>query len=112
MENFISWKEHPVPDDIRGIFIKYEDGFLDCDRYDRETKNRKYRDSAVIGWKFMERKDPNEKNIQCHRERTNPEEQFEETFDDYLKDPGRYFHRMEDNLIKELLCDVPNSENK
>jgi hypothetical protein len=26
---------------------------------------------------------------------------FEETFDDYLNDPGKYLCRMEENLIKE-----------
>lgn len=41
-------------------------------------------------------------------ERLNPEDNF----DDYLKDPGKYLRRMEDNLIKEIVCDSPNPENK
>lgn len=57
--NWISWVEHPVPNDIRGILIKYDDGVY-SDRYDHETGKRKYREGhAIIGWKFMERSDPN-----------------------------------------------------
>ncbi len=38
--------------------------------------------------------------------------EFEETFDDYLKNPGKYLRRMEDNLLKEILYDSPNTANK
>ncbi len=65
IEDFISWKNHPVPEDIRGFFIKYEDGFVDCDRYDFYTKKRKYRNSQIIGWKFIERRNDEEKSILC-----------------------------------------------
>ena len=41
-------------------------------------------------------------------DRLNPEE----SFDDYLKDPGKYFRKMEDNLINEILCDSQNCDNK
>ena len=60
---WIDWEKFPVPEDIKGFFIKYEDGFIDCDRYDYKTKERKFRNSKVIGWKFMERTD--EKSILC-----------------------------------------------
>lgn len=36
----------------------------------------------------------------------------EDNFDDYLKDPGKYFRRMEDNLLKEIICDSPTPDNK
>ena len=62
--NWIDWNEFPVPEDIRGILIKYEDGVF-SDRYNHVTKKRKYRDSKIIGWRFMERSDPNAKTIQC-----------------------------------------------
>jgi hypothetical protein len=64
-EDWINWNKFPVPEDIKGIFIKYEDGFTEADRYDYETKKRKYRDSKIMGWKFMERRDPNKKFVQC-----------------------------------------------
>lgn len=68
MNEWVDWENHPVHDDIKGIFIKYEDGFIDCDRYYYKTKERKYRNSKPIGWKFMERKDPSSKTIQCQKE--------------------------------------------
>lgn len=55
MTEWIDWENHPVPEDIRGFFIKYESGFIDCDRYDHETKKRKYRDEKIVSWEFMER---------------------------------------------------------
>ena len=62
---WIDWKLHPVPEDVRGILIKYEDGVF-ADRYDYETKKRKYREGKeIIGWRFMERGDPNDKSILC-----------------------------------------------
>ncbi len=64
--DWIDWKIHPVPDDVKGIFIKYSDGIF-ADRYDHVSKKRKYRDSEIIGWKFMERRDPNAKSIQCEK---------------------------------------------
>jgi len=65
MSEWIDWNEHPVPDDVKGFFIKYEDGFIDCDRYCYETKERKYRNSKPIGWKFMERRSKDAKSVQC-----------------------------------------------
>ena len=65
-KEWIDWNKHTPPEDIRGIFIKYEDGFIGSDRYDYETKKRKYRDSKILGWRFMERGDPNIKTIQCN----------------------------------------------
>ncbi len=65
MEEWINWEDHPVPEDIRGILIKYEDGIF-SDRYD-ETGKRKYREEKkILGWKFMERHDPSKKSIQCY----------------------------------------------
>ena len=65
MSEWISWLDHPVPDDVHGILIKYNDGVFP-DRYEFETKKRKYREGkAISGWKFMERRDPNLKSIQC-----------------------------------------------
>lgn len=66
MQEFIDWEKFPVPEDVKGIFIKYEDGYIGCDRYDHETKKRKYRDSKIVGWKFMER--TSQKSIQCKTE--------------------------------------------
>ena len=54
MSEWIPWAEHPVPEDVRGLLIKYDDGVF-SDRYDYETKKRVYRNSPIIGWKFMER---------------------------------------------------------
>ena len=56
MSEWISWDEHPVPEDVRGIFIKYEDGVY-ADSYDYETKQRRYRNSKILGWKFIERRE-------------------------------------------------------
>lgn len=64
MTEWIDWEMHPVPEDIKGIFIKYEDGIF-SDKYDYETKKRKYRDKKILGWRFMKRPDPEEKTIQC-----------------------------------------------
>lgn len=65
MSEWISWVDHPVPEDIRGILIKYDDGVF-SDRYDYETKKRKYRErKMILGWKFMERSDPNKKSVQA-----------------------------------------------
>lgn len=65
---WISWQEHPVPDDVRGILIKYDDGVFP-DRYDEATKKRKYRvGKDILGWRWMERSDPNKKSIQCASE--------------------------------------------
>lgn len=87
MNEWIEWDKFPVPEDVRGIFIKYEDGIY-SDRYDFHTKKRKYRNSKIIGWKFIERKDPNERTIQCNQpERLNPEDAYS-------------------------VCDSLNSENK
>jgi hypothetical protein len=61
---WISWNEHPVPNDVKGILIKYEDGVFG-DRYDLETGERKYRDSKIVGWKFMVRRDLTKKTLQC-----------------------------------------------
>ena len=64
MSEWISWVDHPPPDDIKGILIKYTDGVY-SDRYDFETKKRIYREGeAVVGWKFMERSDPTKKTHQ------------------------------------------------
>ena len=65
-KGWIDWERFTPPDDVKGIFIIYEDNFIDCDRYDCETKKRKYRDSKILGWKFMKRSDPNAKTIQCN----------------------------------------------
>ncbi|MGH2566644.1 MAG: hypothetical protein ACRDE5_19140, partial [Ginsengibacter sp.] len=63
----ISWLVHPVPEDVKGILIKYDDGIF-SDRYDFETKKRKYREGHIIlGWKFMERSDKNKKSILCNQ---------------------------------------------
>jgi hypothetical protein len=64
MDDWIDWNKHTPPDDIRGIFILYEDGIY-VDRYDYETKKRKFRDSKIVGWRFMERGTINAKSIQC-----------------------------------------------
>lgn len=70
---WISFFDHPVPEDVKGILIKYDDGVF-SDRYDPKTKKRKYREGKMIlGWKFIERRDPNEKSVQCHAERLNEE---------------------------------------
>ncbi len=45
-------------------------------------------------------------------EETEPEEDFKETLGDYMKDPGKYLRRMEDNLYKEILIDGPTTEKK
>ena len=63
MNEWIDWDTHPVPNDVRGILIKYEIGVF-SDRYDSENK-RVYKDSKIIGWKFLPRTDPNEKTILC-----------------------------------------------
>ena len=65
---WICWMHHPVPDDVKGILIKYSDGIYP-DRYDSETGKRKYRHGqSNEGWKFMERSDPNDKSIQARSE--------------------------------------------
>lgn len=62
---WISWFDHPVPEDVRGILIKYDDGIF-SDLYDHTTKKRKYREGRMIlGWKFMDRCDPNTKSVLC-----------------------------------------------
>jgi len=72
MEEWISWEKFPVPEDVKGILIKYEDGIF-SDRYDFKTKRREYRDSKILGWKWMERSDPNKKSVLCNQpERLNP----------------------------------------
>jgi len=63
---WIDWNEFPVPEDVRGLLFLYEDGSVYPDRYSPETKKRKYRDCKIVGWKFMERRNPNEKSIQCN----------------------------------------------
>lgn len=65
MEKWISWEDHPVPEDVRGFFIKYEDGAIWSDRYDHETKKRVFKEKhgKVIGWRWMERSDPNKKTF-------------------------------------------------
>lgn len=45
-------------------------------------------------------------------DRLSPEGHFEETFDDYLKNPGKYFRRKEDDLINEMLSDSQDQANK
>ena len=65
MDDWIDWDKHTPPDDIRGFFIKYEDGFISSDTYDYKTCKRKFRDSKIVGWRFIERRDPNVKSIQC-----------------------------------------------
>lgn len=64
MNDWIDWNKFPVPEDIRGIFIKYEEGIY-SDKYDYETKKRKYLSSKILGWKFIPRRDPNEKSVRC-----------------------------------------------
>lgn len=66
-DEWISWDKFPVPEDVKGIFIKYEDGVY-SDRYCHISKKRKYRDSRIISWKFMERTDHNQKSIKAIQE--------------------------------------------
>jgi hypothetical protein len=61
---WIDWEKFPVPESVFGILIKYEDGIF-SDRYDHKTGKRKYRPSKILGWRFMERSDPNKKSVQC-----------------------------------------------
>lgn len=63
MNEWIDWEKYPPSKKTKGFFIKYESGFIDCDRYDHETKKRKYRDEKIVSWKFMERS--NKKSIQA-----------------------------------------------
>jgi hypothetical protein len=60
---WIDWEKHSPPEDVKGFFIKYEDGFIGCDQYHHDTKCRKYRDSKPIAWKFMERRSKDEKSV-------------------------------------------------
>lgn len=62
MTDWIDWKTHPVPEDVRGIFIKYENGIY-SDRYDHTTGKRKYKSYKILGWKFIDRSDPNKKSV-------------------------------------------------
>lgn len=73
---WIPWDIFPVPEDVRGILIKYEEGIF-SDRYDYKTGKRKYRDSKIIGWRFMERLDPREKTVHAIMKQE-------------LKDPNKY----------------------
>ena len=63
MSDWIDWDKHPVPDDVKGVFIKYEDGFVETDRYFCETKERKYRDSKVVAWRFIDRRGKDENSV-------------------------------------------------
>lgn len=63
---WISWKDHPVPNDVKGIIIKYYHGVF-SDRYDINTGKRKY-NGIPMAWKFMDRKDPDSKSIQCSQD--------------------------------------------
>ena len=64
MSGWISWEDHPVPDDVKGIIILYEDGAYP-ERRDHETGKRKYRDSKIVAWNFIPRSDPTRKTVQC-----------------------------------------------
>ncbi len=65
MKEWISWFDHPVPEDVKGILIQYDDGIF-SDRYDYHTGKRSYREGhAILGWKFMERIDQSEQSVQC-----------------------------------------------
>lgn len=76
MSEWISWFDHPVPDDVKGILIKYDDGIF-SDRYDFETNKRKYREGhMILGWKFMERSNPSQKSIQCNQPERSKREDF------------------------------------
>lgn len=64
MVQWISWIHHPVPDDVHGIFIKYNDGVYP-DRYDSHGK-RIYREGkAITGWRFIDRIRDDHTSIQC-----------------------------------------------
>lgn len=61
---WVSWFDHPVPEDVRGILIKYDDG-IRADRYDPVTKRRVHPEGkAILGWRFMERCDRSVKTVQ------------------------------------------------
>ena len=64
VENWISWKENPPPEDIKGLFILYDDDLVYSDRYDPITKKRIFKGNP-IGWKFIPRRDLNEKSIKA-----------------------------------------------
>lgn len=62
-DEWIPWNIHPVPNDVKGILIKYDIGVF-CDRYD-EQGQRIYKSKEIIGWKFTERRTSSDKSIQC-----------------------------------------------
>jgi hypothetical protein len=65
MIEWISFEDHPVPDDIRGLFFKYPDGSIFLDRY-YEDSSRKFHDGILpTHWRFMERRNPNERTVQA-----------------------------------------------
>lgn len=75
-----------------------DDGYRTCSI----CKSRYYDPNRIIV------RNPICKNCLFQPERLSPEENF----DDYLKDPGKYFRKMEDNLINGILSDSPNLANK
>lgn len=80
-----------LPADHQGAFCRCEDRNIRIAKAQRISKE---------SWLH--------RNKTLQPERLNPEDNF----DDYLKDLGKYFRRMEDNLLKEIICDSPTPENK
>jgi hypothetical protein len=62
-DNWIDWKTHPVPRDIRGLIFKYQDGSIFSDRYNPDKTRKFYLDQEPIAWQFMERSDSTKKSV-------------------------------------------------
>jgi hypothetical protein len=65
MIEWISYKDHPVPDDIRGLLFKYPDGSIFPDWYKEDSTRRFYNGILPTHWIFMERRNPNERTVQA-----------------------------------------------
>lgn len=61
MDEWWPWNEG-VPDDVKGIFIKYEDDFIKIDEYHSDGR-RKYRECRPVEWKFIKRSGPTRKTV-------------------------------------------------
>jgi hypothetical protein len=65
---WIDWENFTPPKDVRGIFIKFDSGQVWTDAHfygSNEYKSKTIGNAKPIGWKFMQRSDPNKKSIQA-----------------------------------------------